>query len=431
MLKSDFIAREELYEAVWTESGLTLAKSLGISDVGLAKICKKLNVPRPGRGYWAKPSGSRKLLKKPLSPLAPDQAKSYRVCLAATEGGPAWTREALKNLAEEGIEVPKTRPKSSSPGIHPLIATYRDLVAASGWGVHQLLDKKTCLAVSVSEPLLNRGLTLLQSIFEALEQQGYQPEVLPPNPHGHSQYGYAQAQPSRTGVRIKGIFVAFEVREDYRTLEVPPLPSPPPLVGKRKPAYEPPPRPTYRNIGSGELVLEIVDPTPHGMRRRWTDGKRRIEDALNSFFRAVMAIAEHQHQEEQERIRKKQAEAEAEARRQEAEARRAELAGRMYDLESRLMDVQQAQAIRTFAQRVRADGQNRGVPPEEGELQEWLRWAEGLADDLERTAVQTFSQRRRASEAKPSYGHQQTQDTEVQLRSEVDLWRRRYIFGRR
>jgi len=63
MLKPDLITREELYEAVWAESVQSLAKALGISDVGLAKICKKLNVPRPGRGYWAKGAAARKVLK--------------------------------------------------------------------------------------------------------------------------------------------------------------------------------------------------------------------------------------------------------------------------------------------------------------------------------------------------------------------------------
>jgi hypothetical protein len=48
------ITREELYEAVWAESMVKVAKIYGLSDVGVAKIAKKLHVPVPGRGYWAK-----------------------------------------------------------------------------------------------------------------------------------------------------------------------------------------------------------------------------------------------------------------------------------------------------------------------------------------------------------------------------------------
>ena len=36
-----------------------LAKEFGISDVGLAKVCRKLGVPVPGRGYWAKKVAGR------------------------------------------------------------------------------------------------------------------------------------------------------------------------------------------------------------------------------------------------------------------------------------------------------------------------------------------------------------------------------------
>lgn len=40
-----------------------LAKEYGISDVGLAKICKKLHIPVPGRGYWAnKTAGTASLI---------------------------------------------------------------------------------------------------------------------------------------------------------------------------------------------------------------------------------------------------------------------------------------------------------------------------------------------------------------------------------
>jgi hypothetical protein len=320
MLTPDLITREELYEAVWTESVQKLAASLGISDVGLAKICRKLGVPRPGRGYWAKSRGARKLLKKPLPPLHPDQVESHRVSLDAIEGGSAWTREALQHLAEENIPVPKAVAPPTGE-LHPLIAAHRNRLAESGFEIRQLLAGQACLAVSVSKALLDRSLALFQRIFAAFEAKGYQPEVLPPNPRGRSMYGHEQAQPSRTGVRIKGIYVAFELREDYRIVEVP-APVPELKTGKRPTTFELPPGPTYRKVGTGELTLEIVDPTPYGMHKRWQDGKvRTIEASLDRFFRAVMAIAEHQCQEELERERQRQEKAEAERRAQEQAAR--------------------------------------------------------------------------------------------------------------
>jgi hypothetical protein len=46
-----------------------VAAELGISDVALAKRCKKLNVPKPSIGYWAKVAAGQKPEKMPLPSL--------------------------------------------------------------------------------------------------------------------------------------------------------------------------------------------------------------------------------------------------------------------------------------------------------------------------------------------------------------------------
>jgi hypothetical protein len=38
---------------VWEEALSKLAPKLGLSDVGLRKICKRHNIPQPPQGYWA------------------------------------------------------------------------------------------------------------------------------------------------------------------------------------------------------------------------------------------------------------------------------------------------------------------------------------------------------------------------------------------
>src|SRR5580765_8423749 len=47
-------SRQELFDLVWSEPTRTIAKRLGISDVGLAKACRRANLLLPPRGYWAK-----------------------------------------------------------------------------------------------------------------------------------------------------------------------------------------------------------------------------------------------------------------------------------------------------------------------------------------------------------------------------------------
>ncbi|MBI3131427.1 MAG: hypothetical protein HYZ13_08885 [Acidobacteria bacterium] len=428
MLDPDRFTREDLYEAIWPEAVQKVAQALGISDVGLAKICKKLNVPRPSRGYWAKSPTLRKVLKKPLPPLAEGQTSVSSISQAGVAG---WTREALKSLAEEGIAAPTAATNSNTKGPHPLIAKYASLVAEKEWGVRTLVKEKPCLALAVSKPALERGMAIFQTIFETLEARGFTPEILPPQRATNS-YGYAYDAPGRTGVRIKGAFVSFELREETRSIEIPPPPPPPPSKGRRPSLPDFPPRSTWRTEGTGLLTLEIPDPDSYGLRKRWKDGTKKVEAQLEGFFKGLLAIAELAYEREQERQEQKRAEMEREQARLKAEAIRAELAERMYDLESRLMDVQQAEAIRAFARKVRFDAEAREVPLEPGiDLAEWLAWAEGLAQKLEQGAVQTvLSQRRHPPVPKPTYGYQASETAEAHLRNEVDLWRRRYIYGR-
>jgi hypothetical protein len=46
------LSREQLYQEVWAIPTRLLAEKFGISDVGLAKACKRMRIPRPPRGYW-------------------------------------------------------------------------------------------------------------------------------------------------------------------------------------------------------------------------------------------------------------------------------------------------------------------------------------------------------------------------------------------
>lgn len=48
------VNREDLYILVWSKPTVEVAKLLGVSDVAVSKRCKKLEVPKPPRGYWAK-----------------------------------------------------------------------------------------------------------------------------------------------------------------------------------------------------------------------------------------------------------------------------------------------------------------------------------------------------------------------------------------
>lgn len=49
------LTRDQLYALVWQTSVATLAKQFGVSGRGLlARSCRRLHVPVPPRGYWAR-----------------------------------------------------------------------------------------------------------------------------------------------------------------------------------------------------------------------------------------------------------------------------------------------------------------------------------------------------------------------------------------
>src|SRR5208282_4420062 len=61
--------REALYKLVWSESTRILSKRFGISDVGLARVCRRANIPTPDRGYWARVAAGQECEKTPLPPV--------------------------------------------------------------------------------------------------------------------------------------------------------------------------------------------------------------------------------------------------------------------------------------------------------------------------------------------------------------------------
>lgn len=57
------IQREELYRQVGITPMSRLAKTCGISGNGMAKVCDRLKVPYPPRGYWAKKAAGKKMVQ--------------------------------------------------------------------------------------------------------------------------------------------------------------------------------------------------------------------------------------------------------------------------------------------------------------------------------------------------------------------------------
>jgi hypothetical protein len=60
------LTRQALYERVWAEPVDSLAEAWGLSGRGLAKVCQRMGVPVPPRGYWAKVQHGKPQRRLPL-----------------------------------------------------------------------------------------------------------------------------------------------------------------------------------------------------------------------------------------------------------------------------------------------------------------------------------------------------------------------------
>jgi len=66
------VTRDALYQQVWQKPMNRLALDYGISGNGLAKICDRLKIPYPPRGYWAKKAAGQKVAQYRLPDAASD-----------------------------------------------------------------------------------------------------------------------------------------------------------------------------------------------------------------------------------------------------------------------------------------------------------------------------------------------------------------------
>ncbi len=122
------ISREELYEQVWSQPMSKLAKNYELSDVGLAKICKKLEIPIPKRGYWQRKQHGKKVSRPPLPQVnGPSEAvirinKRENLPVDQKQATEAESRIAFEQLNENRIQVKSTL---SSPHPEALTRTER------------------------------------------------------------------------------------------------------------------------------------------------------------------------------------------------------------------------------------------------------------------------------------------------------------------
>lgn len=127
--------RAQLYDLVWAEPMRTVAKRHGVSDVGLAKACRRADIPVPERGYWAKLQHGKAVSQPPL-PRRPDLPDQVVLAPPMPRPPPSPAAQAVLETAEP----PKVDMPSEGARAHWLVrqwdeaekARRRELKALSG-----------------------------------------------------------------------------------------------------------------------------------------------------------------------------------------------------------------------------------------------------------------------------------------------------------
>lgn len=306
------LTRQELYDKVWSTPMRTLARTYGLSDVGLAKICERHDIPRPPMGHWSKLQFGKESPQVPLPPCDDPRMEVVRLETHFTPPEevaaekPQMSMPPGRQEQEDRIEVRETL---ADP--HPLIErTLRSLEAARP-GENGLVRPRAsrCLAVSVSPNLIQRSLRIFDALLKAIEERGHKASVS--NEPGHL-----------TQVVILNEAVGIELQEHLERKERP-APAPGPRQRHEFSFVKSPPV-VYDYVPSGTLALRIEGAFGVGYRRTWSDGKKTLEAQLNKFVAGLARAAEGIKAERLRKELEEQRRRDAERQRQLEEARKAE-----------------------------------------------------------------------------------------------------------
>jgi len=358
--------RKELYDQVWSTPMTKLAKQYGLSDSGLATICKKHNIPRPLGGYWSKLRAGHNVKKIPL----PSSGNTDSIEL---ENSPGARPE--KKIAKDFIEKNKIESisvKNTLKGAHPLIKQTSDYFKTLSKKADEMLilPKEKYLDITASPGSLRRALLIMDSVLKVLESKNY-PVVI---------------EDSKTRVRIFDVSITILLKEEYKT--VPKKPKDHDLKWNYEFGYTSKYSPhSYDRVPSGILCLSIdewVGAT--GLHQKnWRDTKSVVlEDRLPKFISGLIQIAakksektrqskeEEKSREERKRILQQKVE--------EYNFEKEHVSGLIEDSGN----WNKAHALRKYIAEVEKNLKSgETISFIEGEAEDWIEWAHNQADRLD------------------------------------------------
>jgi hypothetical protein len=360
--------REELYRKVWEQPLLKVAEEYGVSAVAIGKTCRKLSVPVPGRGHWAKLAYGKEGIKKPPLPKLDKIPVIYRSPVVHRKPPTPDQNDhefaAIYQLLSSGALNPPPIDGSARP--HPLIRHTASLLRSRSrkdeHGI--LLSRETGgLDVKVSEGTLERALRVMAQVLSVLERQGANVGI---------------SEQGRTTALIDGEHVSFGIEEPIRR-----------VVTQKPRVPNPTDRWDYDEIVThepgGKLALVIHSSTPgqYEQHTKWTDAKvQRIENHVAEFVAGLMRTAVAQRRQEEER---KKRETEQQKRAQERAQLRKDIGEEEKKLEqfNNWVDLwERAERLRRFISAY-AEKTRSWSAEKQPHYKAWIEWATKQADRID------------------------------------------------
>jgi hypothetical protein len=382
-------SRQQLYDLVWAGPMTTQAKSLGISGVGLAKACRRGDIPVPPRGYWARLAAGQRVARTPLPRRAPGM--SDRVTVGA---GRPQAFQPERDEGQHGHEDADDSVKAELPPSPPVYDETLDEVEAR---IRRALPTKFRFVRTLenAHPQIARLLREDDERREAITKNRYAWD----KPRFESRFeqrrlvflsnlftllGRLDAQGSAHG--REGRELNAHVGDQYVKFRVETLPTL---------------RPRTRQSGTKKepMAIEVdVARWQHGEPEEklfWRDDEDgKLENRLLKISVAIVLTGERQYRKARafsywmnrhsfdERIEKAR-QAREEAERLEREARLQAEQDRVTRLLTQVSARQQAQQIRAYVEEVLSSPDAVGGRAFDGERDAWAGWARSVADQFD------------------------------------------------
>ncbi len=270
MDESRKITRTELYNKVWTIPMQKLADEFGFSDVGLAKLCKRHQIPVPGRGYWARLQFGQKPMRTRLPNITNVALDS--ILIVPHEKRPPETPRLMPDQAVPAIEISENRPITHRHVLRIDKSVLRSKKDERGL---PLARQKRMLPVHVSLESLPRALRVLDALFIAVDSAGYKIEW--PSPCN-----------SRLHVTALNENISLSIselieRKQHKTTQDE-------ISRQKADRWWTPPRWDYTLTGRLKLILQSTEASH--LQHTWTEGKKRkLESCVGEVFMGFEATA--------------------------------------------------------------------------------------------------------------------------------------------